>query len=216
MKNQEVKAQDIEAKKNAVNFLIAEYSELNQDYRRLREEGLSRLNFFIAITSSVLGGLVLLSQVSGASGIFLRIVSLGALFFLVLIGWDTFRFTIARDEATDKNIRRMGRIRRFFEDEYPPVEKYWPWQSHDEPTSWVTRNTSAIRQTAQSIISLLLTLMVIILASFVANQLLLLGIIGVFSFIIIFVVFRFYANQRYKNAAARANKEMRFPNKSSD
>jgi hypothetical protein len=214
MRKQKNETQDSEIKKYAVNFLIAEYSELNQEFRRLREEGLNRLNFFIAITSSVLGGLVLLSQSASASGIFLQVVALGALFFLVLIGWDTFRFTISRDESTDKNIRRMGRIRRFFEDEYPPIEKYLPWQSHDEPTSWVTKNTSAIRQTSQSIISLLLTLMVIILVSIAETQPILLGVIGIVSFIIIFALLGFYAKNRYKKATVRADKETRFPNKS--
>ena len=57
-----------ENKKNeqsAIEFLIAEYNEISQETRRLRQEGIVRLNFFIAITSSILAVLVFLSQ-SGA------------------------------------------------------------------------------------------------------------------------------------------------------
>ncbi|HOX85158.1 MAG TPA: hypothetical protein PKW76_15500 [bacterium] len=212
MNKQETETQKSETKKHAVNFLMAEYSKLNQEFQRLRGEGLNRLNFFIAITSSVLGGLVLLSQSGKTSGNFLQIVSLGALFFLVLIGWDTFRFTISRDINTDKNLRRIGRIRRFFADDFPPIAKHLPWQIHDEPTSWVTRNSSGIRQTAQSIISLLLALIIAILVSLITSQPIMLGIIGVISFIISFIALRFYANKRYKKAALSATKDRKFPN----
>jgi hypothetical protein len=214
MDKQENETQKSEAKKHAVAFLMAEYSELNQEFKRLRGEGLNRLNFFIAITSSVLGGLVLLSQSGKTSGVFLQIVALGALFILVLLGWDTFQFTISRDINTDENLRRIGRIRHFFVDEYPPITKHLPWQIHDDPTSWVTRNTSGIRQTAQSIISLLLTLIVVVSVSFVTSQPMLLGISGVVSFVIVFALLRFYANNRYKRAALSANKDRKFPNES--
>jgi hypothetical protein len=212
MVKQETETQKSDTKKHAVNFLMAEYSELNQEFKRLRGEGLNRLNFFIAITSSVLGGLVLLSQSGKTSGIYLQIVALGALFFLVLIGWDTFRFTISRDVSTDENLRRIGRIRRFFADDYPPITKHLPWQIHDEPTSWVTRNSSGIRQTAQSIISLLLALITTILVSLLVSQPIMLGISGAVSFVVSFAVLRFYANKRYKKAALSATKDRKFPN----
>jgi hypothetical protein len=210
---QDKEGQEDKVPKNAVTFLIAEYSELNTEFRRLRGEGLNRLNFYIAITSSVLGGLVLLRQSGNTPGVFLQIVSLVAVFFLVLIGWDTFKYAIARDINTDNNLRRISRIRRFFVNEYPPVERYLPWQSHDEPTSWVAKNTSGIRQTAQLMISLLIGLMIIILTSFVSLEPIVFGISGVIAFIAAFVLLRFYANRRYKSAHLTAIKDMKFPNR---
>jgi hypothetical protein len=211
MRKQEDEAHKSETKKQAVDFLMAEYSELNTEFKRLRGEGLNRLNFFIAITSSILGGLVLLSQSGRTNGVSLQIVSLGALFFLVLIGWDTFRFTISRDIATDDNLRRIGRIRRFFANEYPPITKHLPWQTHDEPTSWVKSNASGIRQTAQSIMGVLLALIVTISISFVTHEPILLGISGAISFILGFVLLRYYAFKRYKKAALAAMKDRKFP-----
>jgi hypothetical protein len=210
MGKQESEFPNIEAKNHAVNFLMAEYSELNQEFRRLRGEGLNRLNFFIAITSSILGGLVFLSQSSNTPGLFLKVTALGAMLFLILIGWETFRFTIGRDISADENLRRIGKIRRFFADNYPPVIKYLPWQIHDEPTNWVTRNTSAIRQVAQSIVSLLLMLIAIISASFFTTQIILLGISGVVSFVVAFATLGFYAKNKYKKATLVASKESKF------
>ena len=211
MRKQENEVQKSETKRRAMNFLMAEYSELNQEFKRLRGEGLNRLNFFIAITSSVLGGLVLLSQSGKTSGIFLQIVALGALFFLVLIGWDTFRFAISRDISTDENLRRIGRIRKFFADDYPPIAKHLPWQVDDEPTSWVKRNSSGIRRTSQSIISLLLSLIVAVSASILTNQPLILGSSGIVSFMVAYALLRQYANKRFKKALLSAIKDRKFP-----
>jgi len=216
MRKQENEILKSESKKHAVNFLMAEYAELNQEFIRLRSEGLNRLNFFIAITSSVLGGLVLLSQSGKAAGIFLQIVALGALFFLVLIGWDTFRFAISRDISTDQNIRCIGRIRRFFADDYSPIAKHLPWQADDEPTKWVKRNSSGIRRTSQSIISLLLSLIIAVSVSFFTNQPIILGSSGIISFGIAYALLRFYANRRLKKALLSAITERKFPQEQKD
>jgi hypothetical protein len=212
MNRKDTEVQKNEAKKFAIDFLIAEYSALNQEFNRLRGEGMNRLNFMIAITSSVLGGLVFFSQSRNTSVLFQQVVALGALFFLVLIGFDTFRFSISRDISTDKNLRRIGRIRRFFADDFPDIVNHLPWQIHDEPTSWVIKNESGIRQTAQSILSLLFALIVAICISIIVNQPIIYGISSLVTFLIAFFLLGVYANNKYKKALKSAINERKFPN----
>lgn len=176
---------------------------------------MNRLNFFIVITSSILSGLVILRQSSGISSDFLKVVAIAAICFLILIGWDTFRFTITRDIHADDVLRKMGRIRCFFVEQYPPIEKHLPWQVHDEPTGLVTHNRSGIRQTAQTILSLLFSLAAIIIASFVTKQLFILISGGIIIFAFVFLSLRFYVNKRYKKARIFAQESIKFPSDSS-
>ena len=96
-------------------FMLTIYNQITEETRRLRTEGLSRLNFFITITSSVLAGLIVLVQINTANPRNTQFFSVGALIFLILLGWNVFRFTVSRDISTDLNIRATGRINRYFQ-----------------------------------------------------------------------------------------------------
>lgn len=196
---------------NSVEFLIAEYNQISEETRRLRNEGLNRLNFFITVTSSILGGLVLLTQINATSSFILQWISLAALIFLTLIGWNTFRFTISRDINTDLNLRAMGRIRRFFIDHDPPLDAYLTWPATDEPTGWVTRNTSNLRGTTQSILALLLALSAGLIAYLIGGNLFWAGPVGLIGFIISLTSLILYARKRFAVAAKLAQATVRFP-----
>jgi len=139
--------------RSAIEFLIADYSEISQDTRRLRQEGIVRMNFFITITSSFLAVLVFLSQSQGTTDTFFQVAAIVALCLLLIVGLDTFKFTIGRDVSTDLNIRATGRIRRFFSQQNPEIQMYLTWRCHDEPTPWITNNTSDVRRIVQYILS---------------------------------------------------------------
>ena len=96
-------------------FMLTIYNQITEETRRLRTEGLSRLNFFITITSSVLAGLIVLVQINTANPRNTQFFSVGALIFLILLGWNVFRFSVSRDISTDLNIRATGRINRYFQ-----------------------------------------------------------------------------------------------------
>jgi len=96
-------------------FMLTIYNQITEETRRLRTEGLSRLNFFITITSSVLAGLIVLVQINTANPRNTQFFSVDALIFLILLGWNVFRFTVSRDISTDLNIRATGRINRYFQ-----------------------------------------------------------------------------------------------------
>lgn len=194
-----------------LEFLLSEQNAMLEEIRRLRSEGLNRLNFFITITSAVVGGLVVLSQLASIPTGFLQHISILALLFLVLIGWGTFEFAISRDIATDSDVRATGRIRRYFIDRNPLLLQYLTWQLHDEPTSWVRDNHSEIRRSAQSILSLVIALITGLIASFLAGDLLLLAVTGIISFIVAYALLGIYARRRYDAACLQANQTSRFP-----
>jgi len=155
-----------------IDFLLAEYAQINDERKRQREDGLHRLNFFITLTSSVLGGLVVVSGFGSLSGFQLRLIALGTLVFLIGVGWGTFLFSIARDISADRDIRAVARIRKYFVDANPDLLPYLTWQAHDEPTSYITgRHISNIRNTIQLILSVLTGLIVGILVTFLTLQL---------------------------------------------
>lgn len=199
---------------STVEFLLAEFQEMNQEFRRTKEEGLARLNFFIALTTSILGGLVALSEFSSISPDSWKFVSVGALLFLLSIGWGFHQFTIDRGISTDVNIRAMARIRRYFIDQDPAIVPYMTWPLHDEPSKWVIKNNSIIRRTTQIMVGLTLALFVGLLLSLITAQLLIVISAGILSFFAGFQLLRFYANKQYKQAADEAKRDMRFPQNS--
>ena len=203
-----------ENKKNeqsAIEFLIAEYNEISQETRRLRQEGIVRLNFFIAITSSILAVLVFLSQSKATTDAFFQISAIGVLSLLLLVGLNTFSFTIGRDISTDLNIRATGRIRRFFSQQNPEIQEYLTWRCHDEPTSWITNNTSGLRRIVQYILSSICALITVLLLNLVGTNLGISTVVGVAILIISFICFRGYAVRKFRQASISARKSVRFP-----
>ncbi|OYQ65072.1 hypothetical protein B9G53_08975 [Pseudanabaena sp. SR411] len=198
-------------KKNAVSFLIAEYNEIAQETRRLRQEGITRLNFFITITSSFLAVLVFLSQSKATLGVSFQIAAVGVLLLLLLIGLDTFDHSIRRDVYTDFNVRAMARIRCFFATQSPEIKQYLTWQYHDEPTLWVTRNNSNVRKTVQYIISSICALTVGLMINLIGANPIISTIVGGVVLVVAFIGFRGYASKRFKQASIDAEKSTRFP-----
>ena len=107
-------------------FLIAEFSQAFLELRRIRTEGITRLNFFVTLTTGVLGGIVFIIQLSSISPLARQLMAALGISLLVLLGWDVYRYLIFRDTSSDFNMRALGRIRRFFVDEIrlPPIISY--------------------------------------------------------------------------------------------
>src|SRR6185436_12311000 len=181
-----------------VKFLLEEFQQIEGERLRLKGEAVQRLNFFLTITSALLGGLVLFGQIS--LPIRLEYILLSALFFLVTIGWQTFRFIIARDINTDKVLRAGGRIRRYFTNRDIELRDYVTWQDDDEPSKYVTENDSAIRRTSQIVLAFLLGIMFGIIAFIFVDTLVTPIIIGFAGFITLVFFFEFYSQREFKRA----------------
>ena len=195
----------------ATDFLLAEYQAISQEFHRHRNEGISRLNFFITLTSLFGGGLLLLNEVGSPSPTSIQLISLGALAFLIVIGWYTFSFTISRDSSADHTVRTQARIRRYFADQYPTIKPYLTWPESDEPTPYVFKNKSGIRQTAQTILTLLCSLAVSITLNLIFRQMLLSLGSGILAFGGIFMILRAYAQRKFRAAYQKAEQAVRFP-----
>src|SRR5438552_15486139 len=91
-------------------FLIAEYSQAFLELRRIRTEGITRLNFFVTLTTGVLGGVVFIIQLSSISLLARQLMAALAISLLLLLGWDVYRYLIFRDTSSDFNMRALGRI----------------------------------------------------------------------------------------------------------
>lgn len=200
------------AKDRVIDFLLAEYAQLNDERRRQREAGLNRLNFFITLTSSVIAGLVAISGFGSISHLQIRLIALGALLFLVVVGWGTFLFSIARDISADNDLRAMARIRRYFIDLDSSIDKYLTWQNHDEPTRYVGSKTqSNIRLVTQLILSILFALAAGTTVSLVANNLLLSVGLGLICLPVTFFLLGNYARRKLQTAQEKARSMIRFP-----
>jgi hypothetical protein len=202
---------DRDAAPGAIEFLIAEYNEISEDTRRLRQEGIARLNFSIAMTSSVLAALAFLSQSQVLTGIFFRAVTIGVLLLLFFASLDTLRFAIARDINTDTNRRATARIRRFFATQNPKIQQYLTWQCHDEPTHLVARNRSNVRLTAQYILSFLSALIAGLAANSIGVNPAVATAIGAVGLLVSFAVLQGYATKQFSQARLEAKKSIRFP-----
>ena len=198
----------------AVDFLLAEYQEIYQEFRRLRQEGVTRLNFFITLTSVITGGLIILYQLSTTGRGAFEYLAIGSLLFLLIVGWDTVNFSISRDIDTDLNVRATARIRRFFADQYPNIEEYLTWQVHDEPTPWLTKNISNVRRTSQAIFAMLCASIAGLTVELFIQRLEVSLIVSAFVFLVAILVLQQYARWLYRRARNSGHTTVRFPKKS--
>jgi len=209
-------SEEDEAKPEEVTaFLVAAYEAINEEGRRLRVEGLARLNFFLTLTAALFTGVVYLyqaeSQTESPDFIFVQIVALGASLFLILIGWYTFLYTIQRDIYADFNIRATGRISRYFSDLHPGVRPHLLWQDHDEPTIYVTHNHSAIRRILEVVLSFLVALVIGLTTNLVFHSPVSASTTAVLGLLITWRFVHWYSARKYRLAFDKARTSIRFP-----
>ena len=142
----EAKAQDDVARAAAEkDFLLKELDLMESEIKRLRAEGPLRLQFLFTITSALLASILVLAGLKSISDDVARIAAIVASCLLMAFSLVTFDFLIARDIASDRQARGTGRIRRYFLERSPGLERYVTWQSIDAPTQWVTGDQSGVR-----------------------------------------------------------------------
>lgn len=131
MNDQEIKYQHTyDQQKQSVSFLLEEYKHLAESFLRNEELGERRFNFFIALTTAVIGALVAIPKVydGEVDPIFFFFV----LVAVFLFGVVTLVRIIRRNMVTDEYLRRLGRIRRYFADRDPKIQLYLPYPPFDD------------------------------------------------------------------------------------
>jgi hypothetical protein len=193
----------------SVKFLLQEFAQIDTERVRLRGEAVQRLNFFLTLTTAILGGIALFGK--SDSPIRIELVALAALLSLSVIGWQTFDFVVGRDINTDRLLRAGGRIRRYFADNDPAIQKYLMWQDHDEPSKYITHNDSAIRRTIEAILAFELAFAIGLLVSILTQETVVSIILGVVSFGLLLYGFEFYSLRRFRMAIKDAQTEILHP-----
>jgi hypothetical protein len=196
-------------KGESTEFLLKEFDQADSERIRLRAEAIQRLNYFLTLTSAILGGLVFFGQSGQIQTVIYVLIA--ALVFLSVIGWQTFRYIIIRDINSDRMLRAQGRIRRYFVDNDPQIKDYLMWQTHDEPSGYITKNDSAIRRTSQTVMALLLSLLTSLLISLFNTQQTTLIPIGIILFVVLLFALEFYAQSQFREAVKSARKQVLHP-----
>ena len=196
---------------SGTEFLIAEYQEIYLDHRRKREEGFQRLNFLITLTTTILGGLSVLFQLGSLSEIGFQLIALGATFFLIIVAWGTYDFTIYRDIYADKGLRAAARIRQYFLKQSPEIYPHLSWELNDEPTFFLKNNLSSIRRTTQIIFAFLCGLFIAIVVNLIGRNLTVTSISGTLVAVAVWAILLAYTKSQLTKASLSAMSEVRFP-----
>src|SRR5580765_7563473 len=108
------------------DFLMAEYSSLNNSLSESEELGNTRLNYFLTLTTAIIGGSGIAKILSPTTqGTDLTLV-LG-LFTLFFYGLVTFSRLIHRNIITDSYKRRLNTIREYFVRNDETILNYLPY-----------------------------------------------------------------------------------------
>ena len=115
---------------HSVSFLLEEYKSLQESFLRNEELGERRVNFFITLTTAVIGALAAIWKIS-IDGIDLIFLSFG-LAFVFLSGIVTLARIIRRNLITHEYLRALGRIRKYFADINPKIQPFLPYPPCDD------------------------------------------------------------------------------------
>ena len=115
-------------------YLISEFEMLHQRAEAHEQFIASKTNFFVGLTTATLGGLLFLLNESVGEVVPLVIMVVGffALVFLLIVGWVIFKQSVDMAASAAIYYRRAGRIRQWFVDNAPSVERYIPFTVTDE------------------------------------------------------------------------------------
>jgi hypothetical protein len=201
---------------NAVSadFMLHEYEALRARFEALRSEGINRLNFFLTLTSAVVGGFIILGGNSGLPAPVLRAILLIALLLLAIVGLDVYQYTITRDRVSDTVVRGMNRIRRYFVERDPDLEKFLMYPPDDELTSYIAdRSSLGVRRIAQTVHSFIIGLAVGLVIDLLTPIISFSFLIGIITFVIDFSILEFYGRRKLRRAYDLALEERVFPKK---
>lgn len=119
-----------DGRQNSVNFLLEEYKSLQESFLRNEELGERRVNFFITLTTAVIGALAAIWKVSN-DGID-RIFFFLGLVLVFLFGIVTLVRIIRRNLVTHEYLRALGRIRRYFADTDSAIQRFLAYPPYDD------------------------------------------------------------------------------------
>lgn len=108
----------------AQDFLIQEHTTIEADTQRLRQEGATRLNILLALLAAVAVAIVTVVTSNSLTTAAKEAIGYGALTSVLIYTLLCYYYFIGREINTYRNFRAASRIRRYYVDLYPHVQKY--------------------------------------------------------------------------------------------
>ena len=121
----------------AQDFLIQEHTTIEADTQRLRQEGATRLNILLALLAAVAVAIVTVVTSNSLTTAAKEAIGYGALTSVLIYTLLCYYYFIGREINTYRNFRAASRIRRYYVDLYPHVQKYLTRGNHRRPSSSV-------------------------------------------------------------------------------
>jgi hypothetical protein len=112
-------------------FLLAEFEALTNRILNIEQTRATRINFYLAIMTAAIGGLLVISQIQ-AIQIFYLIVASAFTFIVFLLGVATLNEYIELASHAVFLYRRAGRVRCWFHDKNPSILPYLAWTPGDD------------------------------------------------------------------------------------
>lgn len=209
VKKTEVKASMI-SETSSQRILLEEFRLLQDRFRRNREEGINRMNFFITAASVVLSGVLVFGSSNNISFNSFRLILFVALIVLSAIGLDIYLWLITRDISADRLERGLARIRHYFLTLDPEIEKYFITSVVDIPTGRLIKKMSGMRTAAQIVESFLLSFSSAILFTFFSYTPETSILVGVIAIFFCYTILEVFARKRLNSALRDAEKDIRF------
>lgn len=126
----------------AKDLLFQDFRYLSEAFWKYEQTGETRVNWFIGITTAVIGGLVTLTtQQYGLKGQRLRFVVIGGLLALLVFGLITLARLAARNKNTDMCKRGLDAIRQSIKDHFDPDGTLVGYYPIDLPEQVASRKT---------------------------------------------------------------------------
>ncbi|HXQ39111.1 MAG TPA: hypothetical protein VN843_34245 [Anaerolineales bacterium] len=205
-----IKNLDDVTRESSQRILLEEYRLLENRFDQNRNQGITRMNFFITSTSVLLGSVLVFGSRDTVSLQYLRLILLVALIVLSAIGLDVYIWLIQRDISADRYERGLARIRYYFLRLDPGIEDYFINNTFDIPTRNLVRKSSGVRGAAQIVESFLLGLVAMLLSTFLSVTIEVSISIGASSAVLIFSLLEASARIRLNKALKIAEDNIKF------
>jgi hypothetical protein len=168
----------------SVQFMLAEFNRIQEGELLNRSGGDTRVNLFVTIFSISCAGLVTLRQITNVTNpqelLHFRAIALAAFLFLFVVGFSVLRMLIGRWVLTIIYLRKLARIRRWFAKYDRSLMDYLVYSIDETKPSFLSRNFLS-----SSIITLVITMNSLSLASSFVFTLLILDSPNNFSMMLI-------------------------------
>jgi ADP-ribose pyrophosphatase YjhB (NUDIX family) len=131
MNDKESEKDYLDDQQAAKDLVLEDYEYFAESFWKNEQTGETRINFFVGLVTVVLGALAaLIAKESSSFSEPVRLIALGSLTALLVLGLPTLARMLTRNENTDGYKKSMDTIRQIFKDQFDPqgvLLHYYPF-----------------------------------------------------------------------------------------